>query len=403
MEALSKMELQQQSLQGNKLSLEPARNANIDSIRGLAVLGILFINIYFFGNGYLGYANHESVPLHDTLTMLFSNFFLEGRFISLFSILFGVGLAIQYDKLSTQGGDAYKAMKSRLKWLLLFGAIHAVFIWYGDILFTYALGGFVALCYLKLDNRKLIKKSVMFITIPLFLMTIISLFAPEEPIIRGTALFEEDVSIWSAAYSEQLMMQFIIFIGILVITPFTTMWMAAGLMLLGVMLYRKGVFEKGFSQKQLVVFALSTILLSAVDSLCSLAADPKLASLSMTIVMASAIPMALIYLHLVVKLCQNRASVLAPLQKVGRLAFSLYILQSVCGVLLFRHFAPTLTSTLDRPEYMLIAIGFSIFQVMLASIYLKYFNQGPLEWLWRRLASQKPIKPESTPIAAIDS
>ena len=85
-------------------------------------------------------------------------------------------------------------------------------------------------------------------------MTIISLFAPEEPIIRGTALFEEDVSIWSAAYSEQLMMQFIIFVGLLFITPFTTMWMAAGLMLLGVMLYRKGVFEKGFSQKQLVVF-----------------------------------------------------------------------------------------------------------------------------------------------------
>jgi uncharacterized protein len=97
------------------------RNANIDVIRGLAVLGILFINIYFFGNAISGYASHESNPLHDILVELFSNFFIEGRFISLFSMLFGVGLAIQFDRLSAQNRDAYQLVKSRLKWLVISG------------------------------------------------------------------------------------------------------------------------------------------------------------------------------------------------------------------------------------------------------------------------------------------
>lgn len=382
-----------------------ARNANIDAIRGLAVLGILFMNIYFFGNSFSGYANHETVPIHDTVIMLFSNFFLEGRFISLFSMLFGVGLAIQYNKLSALDGAAYQTMKSRLKWLLLFGVIHGIFIWYGDILFTYALGGFLALCYLKQDNKKLLKKSIIFITLPLFIFAIISFISPEEAIIRGSAQFEEDLSIWSGTYSGQLMMQLIIFTGMLFITPLTTMWLTAGLMLLGVVLYRKKVFEKGLTQRQLLQLLLATILLSALDSACTLATNPGLNTMSDSIVMLSAIPMALIYIHLLVKLCQNRATILAPLQKVGRLAFSLYILQSVCGVLLFRHIEPTLMTTLDRPGYMLIAIGFSLFQVILASVYLKYFNQGPLEWVWRRLATRKltATATQTTPIASADT
>lgn len=369
------------------------RNANIDAIRGLAVLGILFMNIYFFGNGVLGYTNHEVSPTHDTLTILFSNFFLEGRFISLFSMLFGVGLAIQYDKLTTLNGHAYKLMKSRLKWLLLFGTIHAIFIWYGDILFTYALSGFVALCYLELDNQKLIKKSIALITFPLILLAILSLLVPVEPIIRDSVLFEEQLQIWSGNYTEQLTEQLIMFIGMLIVTPLTMMWISAGLMLLGIILYRKGVFENGFSNKQLVQFAIATLLLSALESLCTFSENPTLNILSDVVILLSAIPMALIYIHLLVKICQNRARVLLPLQKVGRLALSLYILQSVCGVLLFRHIAPTLTTTLDRPDYMLIAISFSIFQIILASVYLKYFKQGPLEWLWRTLANSKTAGP----------
>ncbi|PKH59347.1 hypothetical protein CXF83_22240 [Shewanella sp. Choline-02u-19] len=366
------------------------RNANIDVIRGLAVLGILFINIYFFGNAISGYASHESNPLHDILVELFSNFFIEGRFISLFSMLFGVGLAIQFDRLSAQNRDAYQLVKSRLKWLVIFGVIHAIFIWSGDVLFTYALSGFVALCYLKLDHNKLLKKSLLFIAAPVLLLTLMSLLSPEEKFIRGSALFEEESLIWFGSYAEQLTMQLTIFATMLFVIPLTLMWLSAGLMLLGIALYRKGIFEHGFNKNQLIQLAVATVLLSVFDSLLTLSTDPILNTLSGVAVIVSAIPMALIYIHILVKICQNRSTVLAPLQKVGQLSLSLYILQSICGVLVFRYFAPTLVNTLDRPGYMLIALGFSIFQIILASVYLKYFKQGPLEMLWRKLAKSKP-------------
>ena len=381
------------------------RNANIDAIRGFAVLGILFMNIYTFGNAFYGYAEHEIIPALDTLTELFSNFFLEGRFMSLFSMLFGVGLAIQFERLSAQGHNANKLMKSRLNWLLIFGALHAIFIWSGDILFTYALSGFIALRYLNNEPNQQMKKALLFISISLLLMMLIGITDPQEKFIRTSEVFTEEYLIWSGAYVEQLQVQLSYFGFMLMFIPLTLMWLTAGLMLLGVALYRKNLFTQGFTYRQLTILIASGILLSFMDSLLTISSNPVLNTLSYTVVMLSAISVALVYIHLLVKVCQNRTIVLAPLQKVGRLAFSLYILQSVCGVLLFRHFAPTLMSTLDRPGYMLIAFGFSIFQVILASVYLKYFNQGPLEWLWRRLATRKltATATQTTPIASADT
>lgn len=76
------------------------RNANLDAIRGLAVLGIFFMNIYFMGISFYGYAPHETPPQSDQMIKVFNHFFIEGRFISLFSILFGVGLLFSISDLA---------------------------------------------------------------------------------------------------------------------------------------------------------------------------------------------------------------------------------------------------------------------------------------------------------------
>ncbi|WP_350432723.1 hypothetical protein ABIS04_04325 [Shewanella sp. H8] len=74
------------------------RLANLDAIRGVGVLGIFFLNIYFMGNSFFGYAPHEIQPTADIAILIFSNFFLEGRFFSLFAMLFGVGMLIQFQR-----------------------------------------------------------------------------------------------------------------------------------------------------------------------------------------------------------------------------------------------------------------------------------------------------------------
>ena len=75
---------------------------SIDAVRGLAILGILFMNITFHQNGYGNYAFFEQPLLSDTIISLFNTLFLDGRFRSLFCLLFGAGLAIQYEVLTSQ-------------------------------------------------------------------------------------------------------------------------------------------------------------------------------------------------------------------------------------------------------------------------------------------------------------
>ncbi|MGS0690584.1 DUF418 domain-containing protein [Shewanella sp. 30m-9] len=372
------------------------RNANLDAIRGLAVLGILFINIYSFGNGYSGYSNHPITPWYDSAIDIFNSFFIEGRFLSLFAILFGAGLAIQSEK--KLNSNQANQMKSRLKWLILFGALHATFIWFGDILFTYGVSGLLTLCYISLTQQKILRRAGLFWAIGLISLILMTVFLSEPFPLRESAAAEFQYQLWTGPYLSQLIEQVILFLAIAVTTPLTIMWFASGLMLLGVYLYREGMFEQGFSRKQLLRLMITALLLSAIDGLCSLSNSALLQSFSPAIVVISALPTALIYIHILVKICQNRATILTPLQNVGRLALSLYILQSIVMSLLFRYFAPSLLLTLDRPGYVAIAIGFSAIQLLLASVYLKYFNQGPLEWLWRKLSGSGTIAQTANPI-----
>lgn len=373
-------------------SIPSTRNANLDAIRGLAVLGIFFMNIYFMGISFYGYAPHQIPLLSDQILQSVSNFFIEGRFISLFSILFGVGLYIQFQRFSNKGLAAYSLLSSRLKWLIVFGLIHGIIIWPGDILLTYGISGFLALCYRDASIDELKRKANIFIFIALVMISLIALSGSDELFTRESVLFAEQYSAWTSSYPNQLLLHLIQVGYMALVIPFTLMWFTAGLMLLGMALYQQGIFEQGFDRNTLLKLALATLVLSSMDTLLGLTENPILVMFSDILVMLSAIPMALIYIHIVVYICQNRSTVLKPLQNVGKLAFSLYILQSIVGVFIFRHFAPELLLTLNRGGYMAIALGYSLLQLLLASVYLRYFKQGPLEKLWRHLAF-KSIRP----------
>lgn len=368
------------------------RNANLDAIRGLAVLGIFFMNIYFMGISFYGYAPHETPPQSDHMIKVFNHFFIEGRFISLFSILFGVGLFIQYQRFSAKGLNAYPLLRSRLGWLMVFGLIHGIIIWPGDILFTYGISGFLALYYKNLSIGELKRKANIFIFGALVIITLVSLAGSDEPFTRESSLFAQQYSAWTSSYADQLFLHLIQVGYMALVIPFTLMWFTAGLMLLGMALYQQGTFERGFSKSVLVKLVLASVTLSLLDTVLGLTKNTILVAFSDVLIMLSAIPMALIYIHIMVIICKNNPNRLTSLQNVGKLAFSLYILQSIVGVLVFRHLAPELLLSLDRWGYMLMAIVYSVVQLLLASLYLRYFKQGPLEKLWRHLAFKKHLQ-----------
>ncbi|WP_350432722.1 DUF418 domain-containing protein [Shewanella sp. H8] len=276
----------------------------------------------------------------------------------------------------------------RLYWLIVFGVIHAIFIFPGDILLPYGVGGLLAFRYINLNADELLQKAKWFIFLSLIPIALISLIPDEQVYTRSSALFIEQLPIWIGTYGQQLKMHLTMFGYMLLVIPLTLMWFVAGLMLLGMALYKRKVFINGLDNKTLWQCVFWTLLLSSLDSVLSISGNPMLEAISDLLVWLSAVAMALIYIHFICKFCQNSASKLTLLQNVGRLAFSLYILQSIVGILLLRYIAPEWLYTLDRIGYMSIAIIYSVLQLALASLYLRKFNQGPLEKLWRGLVSR---------------
>ncbi|QIR15340.1 DUF418 domain-containing protein [Shewanella aestuarii] len=340
------------------------------------------------GNSFYGYAPHSPQLCTDIVIELLSNVFLEGRFLSLFAMLFGAGIYIHRQKYSSLPMAATDPIKSRLHWLIGIGLVHGIVIFSGDILLAYGLCGLLAYYYYELSTNALIQKACWFIAIALLMISLITLTIEDEPYYRGSALFNEQLSVWTGSYFQQLLMQGLMVGYMLVITPLTLLWYGTGLMLIGMALIKQGYFESGFSRSQLSIMAISGVAFSIIDSGLSLTDSLILNELSNLFMMISALPVALIYLHIIVKLCQNNPLKLTLLQNLGKLSLSFYILQSIVGTITFRHLYPQWQSSFDRIDYMLFAIIFSLFQLGLAALYLRYFNQGPLEkllvWLSQR-------------------
>ena len=95
------------------------RNYNMDFIRGVAVLGLVYMNAYAFGIFEYGYTPLTNPPVSDSIIYTLSSVFVDGRFRTLFSLLFGAGLFIQWQRYKSQ-----VQIKSRLYWLILFGLAH---------------------------------------------------------------------------------------------------------------------------------------------------------------------------------------------------------------------------------------------------------------------------------------
>lgn len=126
------------------------RDPFIDTLRGVALFGILVVNLEAFADPFWGYSRSNNP--HDDLGRALITFWFSGKFYTIFAALFGLGLAWQAAKLRARGLDPKPLLRRRLWWLFWVGAIHGIFLFSGDILATYALLGLFVLRYL--DSAK---------------------------------------------------------------------------------------------------------------------------------------------------------------------------------------------------------------------------------------------------------
>jgi uncharacterized protein len=365
------------------------RTTSIDVLRGIAIMGILFMNIPFHSHILLGYVPFEPSLDTDKLISVIYSIFADGRFRTLFSILFGAGLAIQYESCLRKNIDIKIFLKSRLNWLLLFGFIHGVFVFGGDILMLYSVAGLLFIKGLSLETDVQLKKAIKFLIIGCLLALLFALmtlfFADmDERVVRGSESYLESMALWQGNYWYQTMLQAGFSLGLLIISPIFILWQVLGLMYLGSYLYRINFFRVGFSQAtfaKITSLAIGTTLLCVLPQLLidnvGLEVIPLLSSIS-------AVFVALVYAHIIVKMCHSPGRLLNYLIAPGKVAFSLYILQSITMGLLLRWIMPSFTLEATMLDYFLIVCVYTIIQIVLANLYLQQFKQGPLEWLWRR-------------------
>ena len=122
------------------------RIASLDVLRGLAVLGIMIMNIQAFAMPMAAYSNptaYGDLSGINFFIWLVSYLFVDQKFLSMFSLLFGAGICLFADRVEARSGRSAGLHYRRMFWLLLFGLVHAYFLWSGDVLVTYALCGLV--------------------------------------------------------------------------------------------------------------------------------------------------------------------------------------------------------------------------------------------------------------------
>ena len=388
------------------------RIASIDVLRGIAVLGILIVNIEGFGRVLSAYMNPTSGSGFSGLDQWIWSavyLFADTKFISIFSLLFGAGIAMMSDRAARRGVSGTGLHYRRQFLLLLIGLLHAYLIWHGDILVSYALCGFILYPLRNLPARSLLligSGAVLFV-VPLWVLMGLSM--PHWPEAERLALeaewapppevLEAEIAAFRGSWSDQLpvrapisfMLQTSAFLGLFI-------WRAGGLMLVGMGLYRLGILaakrSAAFYRRMAVIGIGCGLPLSAAGIAYKLHHDfawEKAMFQGTLFNYVGSIGVFLGYVGLVMLMV--RSGRLPRLQRrlaaVGRMALTNYITQSVLCAFIFYGHGLALFERVSAPGRVGIVIAIWTLQLLWSSWWLQRHRFGPLEWIWRSASYMK--------------
>jgi uncharacterized protein len=373
----------------------------IDVARGAALFGVLTVNLItaFRVSIFTQFLPATDAPgPWDVLVELLVTFALESKAFALFSLLFGVGLAIQFERLADTGRTDYFLVR-RLLALLAFGVLHLVFIWNGDILTEYALAGFVALPFLRWPPVMLAKAAAFFLV--LFLGLAIFPHPVKLPDPATLQLHAEEATrVYSSGTYSEILAFSVRELRLMLPLHLNVFPRTVGLILLGACIWKSGVLLRrpriGWAAwglgGTLLGFALTVL-------------DERILS-----GMVAPVILALGYgaLTYAVATTPLFARLLRPIAALGRMAFTSYILQSVVLSFVFFAFGLGQFGKVGAAQGLAMACALYALQAMLSLVWLRYFRFGPLEWLWRvlmygRLFPNGPAPHTGTAVRTFDS
>ncbi len=381
------------------------RIVSIDVLRGVALLGILVMNIQSFAMIDDAYFIPIASPLDFTginqLVWIVSRIFADQKFMSIFSMLFGAGVIIMTSRAEEKGRSAIGFHYRRNFILLIIGMLHAYLLWNGDILYTYAMCSFFVFLFRKMKPHWLILMSIVFLAVPVLL----SLESPWIPEIPDQESIQKELSIYRGDWLGQVGFRlFFVILFQTIIFAFYLFWRVSAMMFLGMALYKMGVFSAKRSNKSY----LAMLILGAGIGIPMIAYDISQAqavswdeSYYISIVSqfnyVASIFVAFAWIGLVMLFCKSRffTATKRALAAVGQTALTNYLLHTIiCTAIFYGGYGFGLYGKLERWEQSIVVIAIWIVQLVCSSLWLKCFKYGPFEWMWRSLTYWKlqPLK-----------
>ena len=154
----------------------PRRIATLDIVRGVAVMGILAMNIVAFAMPFQAYINPLAYGLEspaDLGSWVFSFILVDGKMRGLFSFLFGASTLLVIERARAAGASPARVHYARMFWLLVFGLLHFYLIWFGDILALYALTGLILFFFRNLSVKALVRWGIGFVALQTLFMGLV--------------------------------------------------------------------------------------------------------------------------------------------------------------------------------------------------------------------------------------
>lgn len=369
------------------------RNVTLDFVRGVAILGILLLNIAAFGlpkAAYLNPAWYGDITRSDAWTWAILDLFAQVKFLTLFALLFGAGL-----QLLLKRGKRW--IQSRLTLLVLLGFIHGLFFWDGDILLAYGLVGLI--CWRMIrdahDVKNLFNTGAVLYLIGigvLLLLGMISGGATNRSWIPDAANLQYE-QFWKLKGGVEAISNRADMLGDnLIALGAQYGWQLAGMMLMGAALMRTGWLKGEFSLSHYRRTGVILVLIGVIINLPAIVAqwmldwDYRWCAFLLQAPRELGAPFQTIgYAALIYGFWPQiaRFRLVAAVACVGRMALSNYLLQTLICTTLFYHF--DLFMKFDRLQLLAFVIPVWVVNLVFSVIWLRFFRQGPLEWLWRQL------------------
>ncbi len=403
----------------------------VDTLRGFAVLGILAMNIYAFSMPFPAYPNptlYGGTGIHY-VTWVVTHLFFDQKFMAIFAMLFGAGLALMAERAEARGRPRFAGVYyRRMGWLVLIGAAHGYLIWFGDILVNYACCGLLLYPLRRWKPRTLIVTAVVLLLVPLVINRGFGYFmvemkaegeALETRLAAGETLSEEEegqLEEWQEMRPmafptrEDVLEQIEIYRGsyadiFVARAPVTLtlqtflllafgLWRMGGLMLLGMALMKLGVLRAarspGFYAKMMLFgygLGLPLVAWSAYD-LFGHGFDPlHMSNIGYLWNYLGSLPVSFGHVGLVMLVARTGvlAALRARLAAVGRMALTNYLMQSIVMTTVMNGYAFGLYGYVDRFYQMGFVAALWLLQLAWSPWWLARFRFGPFEWLWRSL------------------